>query len=124
VRASGIEGLIVSNTTIARSVLKSHHAGETGGLSGRPLLMPSTQVLAQMYARLGGAVTLVGVGGIAGGEDAYAKIHAGASLVQLYTALVFHGPGLVARIKRELLNCLERDGFAAVSAAVGAGVKN
>jgi dihydroorotate dehydrogenase len=124
VRASGIEGLIVSNTTIARPVLKSRHAGEAGGLSGRPLLEPSTRILGEMHQRLGSAVTLVGVGGIAGGEDAYAKIHAGASLVQLYTALVFHGPGLVARIKRELLNCLERDGFAAVSAAVGAGVKN
>jgi dihydroorotate dehydrogenase len=121
VRASGIEGLIVSNTTIARPVLKSHHAGETGGLSGRPLLMPSTQVLAQMYARLGGAVTLVGVGGIASGEDVYAKIRAGASLVQLYTALAFYGPGLVAELKRGLLACLSRDGFANVTAAVGTG---
>jgi dihydroorotate dehydrogenase len=121
VRASGIEGLIVSNTTIARPVLKSHHASETGGLSGRPLLMPSTQVLAQMYARLGGAVTLVGVGGIASGEDVYAKIRAGASLVQLYTALAFYGPGLVAEIKRGLLACLSRDGFANVTAAVGTG---
>jgi dihydroorotate dehydrogenase len=124
VRASGIEGLIVSNTTIARPVLKSHHAGEAGGLSGRPLLEPSTRILGEMYQRLGSAVTLVGVGGIAGGEDAYAKIRAGASLVQLYTALVFQGPGLVARIKRELLDCLERDGFATVSAAMGTGVKN
>ena len=120
VRTSGIEGLIVSNTTIARPVLKSHHAGEAGGLSGRPLLEPSTQVLAQMHQRLNGAVTLVGVGGIASGEDAYAKIRAGASLVQLYTALVFHGPGLVARIKAELLACLQRDGFATLRAAVDA----
>jgi dihydroorotate dehydrogenase len=124
VRASGIEGLIVSNTTIARPLLKSRHAGETGGLSGRPLLAPSTRVLADMHQRLNGAVTLVGVGGIAGGEDAYAKIRAGASLVQLYTALAFHGPGLVTRIKRELLACLVRDGFADVGAAVGAGVRN
>jgi dihydroorotate dehydrogenase len=124
VRASGIEGLIVSNTTIARPVLKSRHAEEAGGLSGRPLLTPSTRVLAQMHQRLNGAVTLVGVGGIASGEDAYAKIRAGATLVQLYTALVFHGPGLVARIKRELLACLARDGFASLSAAVGTGVKN
>jgi dihydroorotate dehydrogenase len=77
-----------------------------------------------MHQRLNGAVTLVGVGGIAGGEDAYAKIRAGATLVQLYTALAFHGPGLVARIKRELLACLARDGFANLSAAMGAGVKN
>jgi len=119
VRASGIEGLIVSNTTIARPPLKSAHAVETGGLSGKPLLVPSTLVLAQMHQRLGGAVTLIGVGGIASGEDAYAKIRAGASLVQLYTALAFHGPGLVGRIKRELLGCLARDGFAKLTAAIG-----
>ena len=121
VRASGIEGLIISNTTVARPALKSPHAGEAGGLSGKPLFQPSTQILAEMYRRLGGAVTLVGVGGIASGQDAYAKIRAGASLVQLYSALVFEGPGLVARIKRELLQCLERDGFANVTAAVGTG---
>jgi dihydroorotate dehydrogenase len=121
VRASGIEGLIVSNTTIARPPLKSPHAGEAGGLSGKPLFSPSTQMLAEMHRRLGGAVRLVGVGGIASGQDAYAKIRAGASLVQLYSALVFAGPGLVARIKRELLQCLERDGFANVTAAVGTG---
>ena len=119
VRASGIEGLIVSNTTIARPPLKSPHAGETGGLSGRPLLEPSTQILRDMHKRLNGAVTLVGVGGIAGGADAYAKIRAGASLVQLYTALAFHGPGLVTRIKADLLACLARDGFAKLGDAVG-----
>jgi dihydroorotate dehydrogenase len=123
VRASGIEGLIVSNTTIARPALRSAHANETGGLSGKPLLAPSTRVLGEMHQRLGKTVTLVGVGGIAGGEDAYAKIKAGASLVQLYTALVFRGPGLVAQIKRELLACLERDGFARVMDAVGTGAR-
>jgi dihydroorotate dehydrogenase len=121
VRASGIEGLIISNTTIARPPLASAHAGETGGLSGKPLFLPSTQVLAGMHQRLNGAVTLVGVGGIASGEDAYQKFRAGANLVQLYSALVFQGPGLVARIKRELLQCLERDGFANVNEAVGSG---
>jgi dihydroorotate dehydrogenase len=121
VRKCGIEGLIVSNTTIARPPLRSPHAEETGGLSGKPLLLASTQILAEMHRRLNGAVTLVGVGGISSGEDAYAKIRAGASLVQLYSALVFHGPGLIARIKRELLQCLERDGFANVTEAVGTG---
>ena len=121
VRASGIEGLIVSNTTIARPVLKSAHAEEAGGLSGKPLFAPSTRILGEMHQRLQGAVTLVGVGGIASGADAYAKIRAGASLVQLYTALAFHGPGLVARIKDELLACLKRDGLARLSDAVGAG---
>jgi dihydroorotate dehydrogenase len=119
VRASGIEGLIVSNTTIARPVLKSRHADESGGLSGKPLLEPSTRVLAEMHKRLDGAVTLVGVGGVSSGADAYAKIRAGASLIQLYTALAFQGPGLVGRIKRELLACLKRDGFAGVGDAVG-----
>jgi dihydroorotate dehydrogenase len=119
VRASGIEGLIVSNTTIARPPLASMLARESGGLSGKPLLAPSTEVLRGMRRRLGKSVVLVGVGGIAGGADAYAKIGAGASLVQLYTALVYQGPGLVARIKRELLALLERDGFANVTDAVG-----
>ena len=75
-----------------------------------------------MRRRLGNSVVLIGVGGIAGGEDAYAKIRAGASLVQLYSALVFQGPGLVARIKRELIACLNRDGFANVTDAIGTGV--
>jgi len=119
VRGSGIEGLIVSNTTIARPALKSPHANESGGLSGRPLFEPSTRVLAAMHARLNGAVTLIGVGGIAGGADAYAKIRAGASLVQLYSALALKGPGLVQRIKKELAGCLARDGFARVADAVG-----
>jgi dihydroorotate dehydrogenase len=121
VRASGIEGLIVSNTTIARPGLKSPLAGESGGLSGKPLFAPSTDMLRQMRARLGDAVTLVGVGGIASGADAYAKIRAGASLVQLYTALVYEGPGLVTRITGELSGLLARDGFADIAAAVGAG---
>ncbi|HWY61682.1 MAG TPA: quinone-dependent dihydroorotate dehydrogenase [Rhizomicrobium sp.] len=120
VRASGIEGLIVSNTTMARPPLKSFHAQEAGGLSGAPLFAPSTEILRQMHLRLGTAVTLIGVGGISSGADAYAKIRAGASLVQLYTSLVYEGPGLVTRIKRELVDLLKRDGFAHVADAVGA----
>ena len=115
VAGSGIEGLIVSNTTVARPALKSARAAETGGLSGRPLLAPSTAVLSAMRARLGPRVTLIGVGGIESGADAYAKIRAGASLVQLYTALAFQGPGLVARIKRDLAALLARDGFASIA---------
>ena len=118
VRASGIEGLIASNTTIARPPLQSRHAKEAGGLSGKPLFAASTTVLKEMRQRLGDAVTLVGVGGVASGADAYAKIRAGASLVQLYSALAFQGPGLVTRIKRDLLACLARDGFANVTEAV------
>jgi dihydroorotate dehydrogenase len=121
VLGSGIEGLIVSNTTVDRPAsLRGRHARESGGLSGRPLFEPSTRVLKRMHARVGTRLALVGVGGIASGAEAYAKIRAGASLVQLYTALAYEGPGLIARIKRELLDCLLRDGFARVSDAVGA----
>jgi dihydroorotate dehydrogenase len=118
--AAGIEGLIVSNTTIARpQTLKSANAKEQGGLSGVPLMAPSTQVLRAMRARLGARITLVGVGGIAGGADAYEKIRAGASLVQLYSALAYQGPGLVTRIKRELLSLLAHDGHSQVVDAIG-----
>jgi dihydroorotate dehydrogenase len=117
---AGIEGLIVSNTTIARpAALKSANAGEQGGLSGKPLMAPSTEVLRQMRLRVGARLVLIGVGGIASGADAYEKIRAGASLVQLYTALAYRGPGLVTRIKRELLELLAHDGYADVAAAVG-----
>jgi len=121
---SGIEGLIVSNTTVARpSSLKSSHAAEVGGLSGAPLFEPSTNILHEMFARVGTKLVLVGVGGVASGADAYAKIRAGASLVQLYTALAYSGPGLIARIQRELIECLSRDGFAHVGDAVGAAYR-
>jgi dihydroorotate dehydrogenase len=120
---AGIEGLIVSNTTLARQELKSPFAAEAGGLSGRPLLAPSTALLKSMRARVGNKLVLVGVGGVSSGADAYAKIRAGATLVQVYTALVFKGIGLLDRIKRELLTLLERDGFASVAAAIGADVK-
>ncbi len=118
--ATGIDGLVIANTTVARPPeLRSRHAHEPGGLSGPPLLAPSTALLAEIYALTGGKIPIIGVGGIASGADAYAKIRAGASLVQLYTALVFHGPGLVARIKRELDALLRRDGFPSIAAAVG-----
>jgi dihydroorotate dehydrogenase len=120
VLASGIDGVIVSNTTVARPQLRSPHAAEIGGLSGAPLFAPSTVILKKMYARLGTRIALVGAGGIASGADAYAKIRSGASLVQLYTALVYAGPGLIARINHELAACLARDGFARLADAVGA----
>ena len=100
---SGIDGLIVSNTTVARPAsLASPVAHEPGGLSGAPLFEASTALLAEMYRLTSGKLPIVGVGGIASGADAYKKIRAGAALVQLYSALVFHGPGLVQRIKQEL----------------------
>lgn len=121
---SEIDGLIVSNTTITRpSSLKSQHKGEMGGLSGAPLMAPSTETLANMYQATEGKVPLIGVGGISSGADAYAKIRAGASLVQLYSMLVYEGPALVDRVKRELSSLLEKGGFASVSDAVGADHK-
>lgn len=119
VASTGIEGVIISNTTIARPSLKSANAHETGGLSGRPLLASSTEILRQMRARVSSNMILIGAGGIASGADAYEKIRAGATLVQLYTGLVYEGPGLVTRIKQELLACLSRDGFATIADAVG-----
>ncbi len=116
-----LAGLIVGNTTIARpETLAGGHQGEAGGLSGRPLFAPSTAVLGEIYRLTEGRVPLIGVGGVGSAADAYAKIRAGASLVQLYTALVYRGPGLVAEIKAGLAALLRRDGFSQVSEAVGA----
>jgi dihydroorotate dehydrogenase len=116
----GLSGIMVSNTTVSRPPLKSRSAGETGGLSGAPLTALSTEVLRAFAQANAGRLALVGVGGIGSGADAYAKIRAGAGAVQLYSALVFEGPGLAARIKRDLAQRLRADGFASVSAAVGA----
>ncbi len=116
----GVDGIIATNTTIERPQdLDPRYRGEAGGLSGRPLFHRSTAVLAALYRLTGGAIPLIGVGGVASGADAYAKIRAGASLVQLYTALVYQGPALIPRCLRALKDLLERDGFASVSAAVG-----
>lgn len=118
--ATGIDGLIMGNTTVARpSTLRSAHRTQAGGLSGGPLRDLATERLHALYRLTGGVIPLVGCGGVASGADAYAKIRAGASLVQLYTALVFEGPGLVARIKRDLAGHLRRDGFATLAEAVG-----
>ena len=112
----GIDGLIVSNTTLARDGVST---GEAGGLSGQPLFERSTEVLRAFRAATGGALPLIGVGGVGNGAQAYAKLRAGASAVQLYTALVYGGPGLVTRIKTDLAALLRRDGFASVADAVG-----
>lgn len=120
--AHGLDGLIVSNTTLARpESLRSPHKREAGGLSGRPLMSPSTALLAEMRRLTGGRLTLIGAGGIASGADAYAKIRAGATVVQLYSALAYRGPGLVGRIKAELAALLRADGCRSVAEAVGTG---
>lgn len=120
---SGVDGLIVSNTTIAREGLVSgRYAGEAGGLSGAPLMDMATDVLADMRRLTKGTVPLIGVGGVSSGTDAYKKIRAGASLVQLYTALTFQGADLVAKIKRDLASNLKRDGYKRLADAVGVDV--
>jgi len=111
--------LIVSNTTISRPPLHSHHAGETGGLSGAPLRPLALERLRDFRKATGGQIPLVGVGGIASAADAWERIRAGASLVQLYSALVYEGPGLGAQIVRGLAKLMKRDGFTSIAEAVG-----
>ena len=118
--AMGIDGLIATNTTIERlQSLNDVNARESGGLSGQPLLEPSTRVLSEMYKLTEGKITLIGVGGIASGKDAYAKIRAGATLVQFYSAMVFYGPARVQMIKHDLAELLAADGFSSISQAIG-----
>lgn len=115
-----IDGMIVCNTTVDRpNTLKSKNSEENGGLSGEPLRESSTQLIAEMYRYTNGKVPIIGVGGVRNGMDAYEKIRAGASLVQLYTAMVYEGPPLVDTIKRQLAFLLKRDQFSNVSQAVG-----
>lgn len=124
VLASQIDGLIIGNTTVSRpAAIPPDLAKELGGLSGKPLFDMSTQILAKMYKLTGGKIPLIGCGGISSGEDAYKKIRAGASLVQLYSALVYQGPHLVRRVNRELAELLRRDGFRFVKEAIGVGYK-
>ena len=111
--------LIVSNTTISRPPLRSMHAGETGGLSGAPLRDLAQTRLRDFRKATGGAVPLVGVGGIATAEDAWARIRAGASLIQLYSAMVYEGPGIARRITSGLEALMRRDGFTSIAEAVG-----
>ncbi|MDO8296265.1 MAG: quinone-dependent dihydroorotate dehydrogenase [Caulobacter sp.] len=122
VAAFGLQGIIVANTTVSRpDGLRSPLKAQAGGLSGPPLMALSTRVLARFHQANDRGLVLIGAGGIASGADALAKIRAGASAVQLYSAMVFEGPGLVVRIKRDLAARLRAEGFASVAEAVGAG---
>ncbi len=117
--AAGVNGIIVSNTTLARpDSLISAHRDETGGLSGAPLMGPSTRVLDLFRQAAKGRLVLIGAGGVASGDDAYAKLRAGASAVQIYSAMAYEGPGLVLRIRRDLAARLRAEGFASVAEAV------
>jgi dihydroorotate dehydrogenase len=121
--ATGVAGLIISNTTISRPTgLRSPNASQAGGLSGAPLLGLSTAMLARAARLAAGRLVLIGVGGVATGADALAKLRAGASLVQLYTAFAYDGPALIPRLKRELLAALDQQGFSTVADAVGADI--
>ncbi len=117
----GIDAIVIGNTTVSRPPLSSRAAGEAGGLSGAPLAVLARDRLSAFARAAGGAIPLMAAGGIDSGVEAYARIRAGASLVQLYSALVYHGPGLAKRINRDLALLLARDGFSCVADAVGRG---
>lgn len=117
--AAAIAGFVATNTTLSREGLHSPLAAETGGLSGRPLRERSLGTIAQLRRLTDGRVPIIGVGGVASAEDAYAHIRSGASLVQLYTGLIYEGPDLIYRIKRGLADLLRRDGFRSIAEAVG-----
>ena len=121
--ANNIDGLIIGNTTTERSkVLKSSHKNEIGGLSGKPLFLKSTLILKKMFHLTNGQIPLIGVGGVGNGQQCYEKIKAGASLVQIYTALTFEGPEIINTILFDLVNLLKTDGYKNIKDAIGRSV--
>ncbi len=118
--SAGADGIIATNTTIARDGLRSPRAAEPGGLSGAPLRDRANQACRRIYRRTDGRVPLIGVGGIFTARDAYERIRSGATLVQVYTSLIYEGPGVFRRINRGLLQLLDRDRLSRLSAAIGA----
>lgn len=120
IQLSGMSGIIATNTTISRDGLTHKNAGETGGLSGRPLTYRSTEIIRSLYKITKGKLPIIGSGGIFTADDAYEKIRAGASLVEVYTAMIYKGPGLLKEIHGGLIKCLKKDGFARITQAVGA----
>jgi dihydroorotate dehydrogenase len=117
--AQGLAGIIVSNTTLSRPSLVSRHRDEAGGLSGAPLAPLAAEKLKAFAQASAGRLVLIAAGGIASGSQAYAALRAGASAVQLYSAMVFEGPGIAVRIGRELARILQAEGFRSVGEAVG-----
>jgi dihydroorotate dehydrogenase len=120
---SGMNGIIATNTTISREGLKHKHSSETGGLSGKPLTKRSTEVIRQIYRQTKGTLPIIGSGGVFTAEDAYDKIRAGASLVEVYTSLIYEGPNLIRRLNKGLLQLLRKDGYTHISQAVGVDCK-
>ncbi len=117
---SGVDGVILTNTTLSRpDFLPDNFKSEMGGLSGRPLTQKSTQIIAKFYALTNGKLPIIGAGGVSSAQDAYDKIKAGASLVQLYSALVFHGPSLIPNIINGLISLIEKDDYSHISKAIG-----
>jgi dihydroorotate dehydrogenase len=122
--AAGVAAIAATNTTLSRIGVEGHpRAGEAGGLSGAPLTARSTAVIRRVAARAAGRVPIIGSGGVMTAEDAWAKIRAGASLVQVYTGFIYGGPGFPSRLNRELCRLMERDGFSSVEQAIGADLK-
>jgi len=120
-----IDGVILSNTTLSRpDTLPSDFKGQKGGLSGDPLTDLSISVIRKFYALTKGQIPIIGVGGIGSAEDAYTKIRAGASLIQLYSNLIFHGPSLPSKINKGLIDLLQKDGFSNITEAIGADYKD
>jgi len=123
--AHGVDGVIISNTTLDRTAVAAHeHGRQTGGLSGAPLYERSTGLLARVYVQTKGQIPLIGVGGIDSGSAALGKIEAGASLIQLYTGLVYSGPGLIAEIKKTLIEAIERAGVDSIAGLTGTRAQN
>lgn len=121
IHRSGVSGIIATNTTLGRVGLTHRHASEAGGLSGKPLKELSTRIIRRVYSQTGGQLPIIGSGGIFDANDAYDKICAGASLVEIYTALIYKGPEVLRELNRGLLERLRRDGFRNLSEAVGSG---
>ncbi|XP_053604830.1 dihydroorotate dehydrogenase (quinone), mitochondrial isoform X3 [Plodia interpunctella] len=123
-KQSKVDGLIISNTTIDRSSLvNKEFSNEIGGLSGKPLTNKSTEMIKQVYTMTKGKIPIIGVGGVFTGQDAYEKILAGANAVQIYTSFIYEGPPIITRIKSDLAELLQRDGYKCVNEAIGKAVK-
>ncbi|MFD0695827.1 quinone-dependent dihydroorotate dehydrogenase [Paenibacillus sp. GCM10027628] len=123
IKDSGVSGIIATNTTLSRAGLRHANKDQAGGLSGKPLTRRSTEVISRVYQLTEGKLPIIGSGGIFSAQDAYDKIRAGASLVEVYTALIYEGPGLLRRLNDGLQDLLKRDGFTHISQAIGADQK-